>query len=138
MFSESYVVGKQLRATHRSTAMVTRLHYLSDPKHPFIRHSNTSASIQDVLLTANVLPRITSDMADCISIMFIGPQRRISEATPKCVFRIRKDLVLEFLRWLSINNHLYSDDSFLSSTIKVLSVHNSTQIQKISRINNAT
>jgi hypothetical protein len=40
--------------------------------------------------------------------MFTGPKREIPKAALKMIFRIRKDLVLDFLCLLQANNKLYS------------------------------
>lgn len=56
---------------------MTRLYHFNDPKHPHVLHGNTCAFVQDVISTATVLPRVASDMADCISVIFTGPKREI-------------------------------------------------------------
>jgi hypothetical protein len=50
-------IEEQVCAIYRSTAFVTRLHYMNDPKHPHVLHGNTCAFDQNVVSTANVLPR---------------------------------------------------------------------------------
>jgi len=55
-------------------AYVTQLHYLNDLKHPYVLHGNTCAFKQDVVSTADILPRVPSDLEECLSIIFTGPK----------------------------------------------------------------
>ncbi|KAF8290397.1 hypothetical protein DL93DRAFT_2069044, partial [Clavulina sp. PMI_390] len=102
-------IEEQVCAKYRSTAFVTRLHHVNDPKHPYVLHGNTCAFEQDILSTAKVLPRAPSDLEDCLSVIFTGPNRDIPQAALKKIFRIWKPLVIEFLRWLCSNNVAYAD-----------------------------
>ena len=102
-------IEEQVCARFRSTAYVTRLHYMNDPKHPYVLHGNTCAFEQDVVSTADTLPRVPSDLEECLSIIFTGPKREIPQSALKKIFRIRKPLVLDFLHWLQENNRLYAN-----------------------------
>src|SRR5260370_32927719 len=55
-------VEEQVCACYRSMAYVTHLHYLNDPKHPYVLHGNTCAFEQDVVSTVDRLPRVPSDL----------------------------------------------------------------------------
>jgi hypothetical protein len=81
---------------------------LNDPKQPFIHHGNTCTFEQDVISTANVLPRAPEDMEGCMSVIFTGPKREIAPAALKKIFHIHKALVLDFLHWLQSHNSSYS------------------------------
>lgn len=61
-------VEGQVCAIYRSTAFVARLHYINDPKHPYVLHGNTCAFEQDAISTANTLPRAPCDMCVAHSI----------------------------------------------------------------------
>jgi len=83
---------------------LSRLHFLNDPKQPYVLHGDTCAFEQDVS-TANILPRAPADMEGYLSVVFIGPKHDIAQAALKNIFRIRKILVLDFLR---TQNSMYS------------------------------
>jgi hypothetical protein len=81
-------IEEQVCAIYQSTAFVTRLHFLNDPKQPYILHGNTCAFEQDVVSTANILPRAPADMEGCLSVIFTGPKCEIAQAALKNIFRI--------------------------------------------------
>ncbi|KZV80626.1 hypothetical protein EXIGLDRAFT_629852, partial [Exidia glandulosa HHB12029] len=99
-------VEEMVCARYRCTAHVERLFKSKDPRNPFIFYGNTCAHPQNVVKTANVLPRSPGDINDTIAVLFVGPGQYKPDILEK-VFRVRRQKIIDFLVWLCANNRLY-------------------------------
>ncbi|KAG2039386.1 hypothetical protein BDR03DRAFT_860019, partial [Suillus americanus] len=100
-------VEEKICAIYCVTAHVTRLFQSSDPSQPRVFHGNTCAHDMNVVSTASVLPRTPADVNGLLSIIFVGPGK-FDPAKVGSVFRIRKQMIWQFLLWLKHHNRLYS------------------------------
>ncbi len=108
-FSDITWVEEMAVAIYHSTAFITWLYFSDDPKNPHVFHGNTCAHEQNVLSTAKVLPWTANDLSGTISVLFVGPTKKIPKSILRNVFRIRKIKVLQFLQWLCANHRMYHD-----------------------------
>ena len=95
-------------AKYQNSAHVTRLYGSSDPSQPKLFHGNTCAHEMNVLSTATVLPRTTSDVNDMLTVVFVG-SRKFDVDCLHVMFRVQKSKIWRFLIWLTTHNCLYTD-----------------------------
>ena len=86
----------------RTTAQVVRLYQSSSPSDPFVLYGDTCAHEMNVVSTANVLPRMSSEIQGQLSIVFVGPGPIKPQQLNK-TFRIDKIRVWRFLVGLKEN-----------------------------------
>ena len=108
-FKDITWVEEQVCALYRSTVFVYRLYHSDNPQDPYMAKGNSCAHPQNTVSTAKVLPRTPADVAGCISVVFTGPNKTVPKAALKNVFRVRKNVVRDFLEWLRVNNPMYKD-----------------------------
>ena len=72
--------------------------------------NQTVASLHEmnVLSTATVFPRTTSDVNDMLTVVFVG-SRKFDVDCLYVMFRVRKSKIWRFLIWLTTHNRLYTD-----------------------------
>ncbi|KAG2150884.1 hypothetical protein DEU56DRAFT_728288, partial [Suillus clintonianus] len=105
-FQELTWVKEMVCAIYHNTAHVTRLYQSSDPAQPLVFHGNTCAHETNIVSTAKVLPRTPADINGMLTVVFVGPAK-LTPHSLKTLFRIWKQLVWSFLRWLCNHNRLY-------------------------------
>ena len=108
-FADLSWIEEMVCAIYRASAYVTRLYHSDDPRNPYVFHGTTCAHHQNVVSTAKVLPRTPSDINDALSVVFVGPNATVPKSCLKNIFRIQKDKVRRFLRFLKANNRLYQN-----------------------------
>ncbi|KAI0643078.1 hypothetical protein C8Q79DRAFT_1095744 [Trametes meyenii] len=57
----------------------------------------------------SVLPPHRKEIAQCLAILFVGSAKPSDEDIRRTPFLVRRDVVARALRWLQLNNDLYSD-----------------------------
>lgn len=85
-FSDITWVEEMAVAIYHSTAFITQLYFSDDPKNPHVFHGNTCAHEQNVLSTAKVLPWTANDLSGTISVLFVGPTKKIPKSILRNVF----------------------------------------------------
>jgi len=108
-FKDLTWVEEQVCALHRSTVFVYRLYHSDNPQDPYMAKGNSCAHPQNTVSTAKILPRTPADVAGCISVVFTASNQSVPDAALKNVFRVRKNVVRDFLKWLQKNNPMYED-----------------------------
>jgi len=108
-FKDLTWVEEQVCALHRSTVFVYRLYHSDNPQDPYMAKGNSCAHPQNTVSTAKILPRTPADVAGCISIVFTASNQSVPDAALKNVFRVRKNVVRDFFKWLQMNNPMYED-----------------------------
>lgn len=107
-FKDLTPVEEMACAIHRATAHISRLYGASsDESQPCKLHGNTCVHNLNVVSTVSVLPHTIADINDLISIVFIGPGKMKTKDLGH-MFRIRKHMVIYFLKWLKAHNALYA------------------------------
>ncbi|EJD44468.1 hypothetical protein AURDEDRAFT_17702, partial [Auricularia subglabra TFB-10046 SS5] len=101
-------VEEQVCALHVGSVNVSRLFDSSDPRNLFVFYGNTCAHPQNVIQTADVLPRTAGDVADNLAVIFVGSGSYRPNVFEK-TFRVRRQKIMRFLRWLKANNKLYQN-----------------------------
>ncbi|EJD49281.1 hypothetical protein AURDEDRAFT_45528, partial [Auricularia subglabra TFB-10046 SS5] len=107
-FSDLTWVEEQVCALYVGSTNVSRLFGSSDPRNPFVFYGNMCAHPQNVVQTADVLPRTAGDVADNLAVIFVGPGAYRPNVFEK-TFRVRRQKIMRFLRWLKANNKLYQN-----------------------------
>ncbi|KAG1823157.1 hypothetical protein EV424DRAFT_1321499, partial [Suillus variegatus] len=103
-------VEEMVCALYRNIVHVTRLYQSSDPAQPFVFHGNTCAHETNILSTVKVLPRTPADINGMLTVVFVGATK-IEAKSLRSLFRVRKQVVWSFLRWLASHNKLYQQIS---------------------------
>ncbi|KZS93688.1 hypothetical protein SISNIDRAFT_474240 [Sistotremastrum niveocremeum HHB9708] len=101
-------IEEKVCAIYRTTAVVTKLHYVDSPENPYVLRGNTCAFDTNFVSTATVLPRTPADVLGTLSVVFVGPHE-IKLTKLGTIFRVRKAKICRFLNWLRANNPLYKD-----------------------------
>jgi Helitron helicase-like domain at N-terminus/AAA domain len=101
-------IEEKICALHRVTADVARLHNAEqDEKMPFRMVGNTCAHPANVPSTANILPRTPADINGHLTVVFVGKKFDKKKLPP--LFRVRRRVIEQFLRFLALHNPLYKD-----------------------------
>lgn len=99
---------EQLCARYRSTHFVFRLYGSDSPQNPYMARGNSCAHSQNFISVAETLPRTPDDVNGLLSVMFTGSSGRAPKDALRSIFRVRKAIVLDFLKFLKGNNPEYA------------------------------
>ncbi|KAI0643358.1 hypothetical protein C8Q79DRAFT_1074565, partial [Trametes meyenii] len=73
---------------------------------------------QPTLRVYDVLPPPREDMAECFALIFTGSASPSNEDYKRTPFVVRHRVVMRALKWLKLNNHLYSSVQISESNMK--------------------
>ncbi|KAG1777607.1 hypothetical protein EV702DRAFT_969435, partial [Suillus placidus] len=99
-------VEEMVCALYQNIAHVTRLYQSSDPTQPSVFHGNTCAHETNLLSTVKVLPHTPADINGMLTVVFVGTTK-LDAKSLRSLFRVCKQVVWSFLRWLASHNRLY-------------------------------
>lgn len=110
-FKDITWMEERVCAIYCTTSQVTRLFHRSSGAsdgEPFVMHGNSCAYELNSISTATVLPRTPTDVNGFLAVVFVGPGP-VKPAHLRQHFRVRKDVIMRFLRYLKANNDLYAN-----------------------------
>ncbi|KAG2742528.1 hypothetical protein P692DRAFT_20850795 [Suillus brevipes Sb2] len=107
-FQDMTWVKEKVCAVYSMTAHVIRLFQSTDPAQQRVFHGNTCAHDIYIVSTATTLPWAPADVNGFISVVLIGPEK-FDPKRMGSLFRVRKQKIWSFLKWLKHHNHLYAE-----------------------------
>ncbi|ESK86423.1 pro-pol protein [Moniliophthora roreri MCA 2997] len=117
-FSDLTWIEEMVCVKYWSTAHVTHLYHSDDEQNPRVMTGNTCAYEMNVVSTANILPRLPSDLNDMLSLVIVGPCKLTKEELERTnLYCVRHSKIGKFLMWLKNHNYIYAKTFFSASNL---------------------